>query len=285
MRHPCSILAALSLAALAGSAAARNDKLLLPVEPALRSQGTRNLVASDIPLRFGKASAQGLDLSGGSAVVHAVADPYGPFNPYGRTARRGDEQVCVDAFRKALVDLQAKARAAGAVAVVGIVSNYNGVEMDSPVAYECHAGNSRAVVDLKGQFARGFAAASTPVTAPPLAQQAPAASVAAAPEQPRRIASGYAAIDDVDAIPYLSDRGRGEYRNWLQRPTPRAFALSEDGHWYSTSGLKPSDASLPRDPAERALLMCERVAHQPCKLYAVNGAVVWTREPRREGTP
>jgi hypothetical protein len=33
------------------------------------------------------------------------------------------------------------------------------------------------------------------------------------------------------------------------------------------------------DPGERALLMCERAAHAPCKLYAVNGAVVWTKDP------
>jgi hypothetical protein len=41
--------------------------------------------------------------------------------------------------------------------------------------------------------------------------------------------------------------------------------------------VKPREPGLPTDPSERALLMCERSAKQPCKLYAVNHAVVWAR--------
>jgi hypothetical protein len=101
----------------------------------------------------------------------------------------------------------------------------------------------------------------------------------AALQQPHAMASGFAAIDDVDAVPYLGDRGREGYRQWLAKGTPRAFALSSTGHWASSWGLKPADPSLPIDPAERALVTCERSAKTPCRLYAVNRSVVWTREP------
>jgi hypothetical protein len=284
MRHR-SIAAALlatSLAALAGSTWARNEKLMLPIEPAMRSQGTRQLVAPDIPLRFGKASGQGMDITAGVAVAHGVATPYTPGNSNngGRPGpHRRDEIVCLDAFRQALVQLQSRARAAGATAVVGIVSNYNGIEEDSPSAYECHIGHSRGVVDLKGQLARG-PLVQPAVAAPPLPRGSAHTDGAAAPAQPPRIASGFAAIDDIDAIPYLSDRGRNDYADWLKLPTPRAFAIADDGHYWHTSGLKPKDTTLPTDPSERALLMCERAAQKPCKLYAVNRSVVWVKAPQ-----
>lgn len=288
-RTLAGLLAATALAAVAGAAWARNDKLLLPIEPALGAKASRILLAADVPLRFGKASAQGVPTVGGAS-LEAVADPFGPIdnNFGGRRQRRADEAVCQDAFRQALAMLQARGRAVGASGVVGIVSNTGNIEMDSPVAYECRIGHTRGVVALKGAFAAGAAAAAgpaeaavpvAPVAAPAQPVTAPTlAPVAMAPAQPRHIASGFAAIDDVDAIPFLNDRGRSQYRQWLTWSTPRAFALSNKGAFYATSGLEPKDASLPSDPSQRALLMCERAAKAPCKLYAVNGAVVWPRE-------
>jgi hypothetical protein len=137
-----------------------------------------------------------------------------------------------------------------------------------------------AVAELEGGTPREVVARGKayPSTLPPVNITPPAAAPAAAAALPARpIGSGFAAIDDIDAIPYLNDRGRKGYREWLARETPRAFAISDDGKWYATWGHSP-DASLPKDAGERALLMCERAAHKPCKLYAVNGAVVWTRE-------
>ena len=140
------------------------------------------------------------------------------------------------------------------------------------------------VVVMPGAPLPATAAASAPKapardSAPPVftfgSTQAPPPT-GKAPEAPApSIASGFASVEDVDAIPFLNDRGRQGYRDWLRRNTPRAFAISDDGHWSSTWGVRPSDPNLPKDPAERALTMCERSAHKPCKLYAVNGAVVW----------
>lgn len=77
----------------------------------------------------------------------------------------------------------------------------------------------------------------------------------------------FAALDDVDAIPYLQKKGREEYRIFLEKSTPRAFALSPSGAW---SWTEDGD-----DPAERALANCEKNSRLPCKLYAVDNYVVW----------
>lgn len=259
----------LAVLATAGGVQARNDKLMLPIGPALRSPGTVQLLGPDVQLRFGRATA-GAEITNPQIEVRGVGDPFVSTNMgYGRRERRTDEQVCLDAFRKAVVELQKRARSSGASAVVGIVSNYNRVEMDSADLYECHVGYTRAVVDFKGQAARAASAIQ------PQAQPA-VVPAAAAPVVPL-IATGFANINDIDAIPYLSDRGREAYREYLGRPTPKAFALSPSGNWFSAWTLVPGEAGMPTDPVERAVVACNRTSSTPCKLYAVNGAVVWTK--------
>jgi hypothetical protein len=156
-----------------------------------------------------------------------------------------------------------------------------------------------AVAELAGEtpqtaVAKGRAQPSDPARSPAVSitPAAAAAAVAITPAadrsaadagQPSHIASGFAAIDDLDAIPYLSDRGRRDYSEWLKQATPRAFAIAPNGYYWYTSGLRPREASLPTDPVERALLLCERNAKRPCKLYAVNHSVVW--KPEHPNTP
>ena len=89
------------------------------------------------------------------------------------------------------------------------------------------------------------------------------------------IASGFANIGDIDAIPYIDAQGREKYREWLTKSTPRAIAISPTGTYILSSGTKPADASLPNDPVERAVILCNRVSKSSCTLYAVNGSVVW----------
>jgi Domain of unknown function (DUF4410) len=119
--------------------------------------------------------------------------------------------------------------------------------------------------------ANSSAPASNPV--------APAAApVGTASSQPSLIATGFANINDVDAIPWISDRGREGYRDWLTKSAPRAFAISDSGRWVSTWGISPQNPEEPKDPAERALQRCAKVNNSPCKLYAVNGSVVWVKD-------
>ena len=77
----------------------------------------------------------------------------------------------------------------------------------------------------------------------------------------------YAAIDNVAAIPYLELHGREQYKVFLGKPTPRAFAVSTSGGW---SWAEDGD-----DPVARVLAACQRSSGQPCKLYAIDDDVVW----------
>lgn len=82
-------------------------------------------------------------------------------------------------------------------------------------------------------------------------------------------------IDDVAVIPHLVEKGREDYKIWLTIPGPKAFAIATSGYWGRAGGLKPTDASAPSDPIDRALLNCKRYSKQTCQLYAVNGKVVY----------
>lgn len=82
----------------------------------------------------------------------------------------------------------------------------------------------------------------------------------------------YAAIDNVDAIPYLKGSAREQYRVFLTKSLPRAFAVSPTGAW---SWAEDGD-----DPVEQALQDCQKNSSQPCRLYAVDEHVVWSDEQR-----
>ena len=86
--------------------------------------------------------------------------------------------------------------------------------------------------------------------------------------EPRLPPSSYAAIDNINAIPYLQQQGREQYRVFLAKPTPRAFAVSTSGGW---SWAEDGD-----DPSGRVLTTCQRSSGEPCRLYAVDDDVVWT---------
>jgi dienelactone hydrolase len=82
--------------------------------------------------------------------------------------------------------------------------------------------------------------------------------------------SGYAQINNIAAVPYLREDGREQYRAFLTKSQPRAFALSSSGAW---SWVEDGD-----DPAERAIANCQKNSTSPCKLYAIDNDVVWTNK-------
>lgn len=86
-------------------------------------------------------------------------------------------------------------------------------------------------------------------------------------EAARIPASGFAALDNADAIPHLTERGRAAYRHYLSQSLPRAFALSASGAW---SWAEDGD-----DPPSRALAACQKNSTLPCSLYSVDKDVVW----------
>lgn len=88
----------------------------------------------------------------------------------------------------------------------------------------------------------------------------------AAPPSPAR--TDFAQVDDVAAVPFLSEHGRRAYREYLTKMTPRAFAVSPSGGWtWAEEG---------EDPDGRALATCSAKSKDPCRLYSVDDYVVWT---------
>ncbi len=84
---------------------------------------------------------------------------------------------------------------------------------------------------------------------------------------PRPAATSFASVDNIAAVPNLSDKGRAGYRDYLGKSAPRAFALSSSGAW---SWAEEGD-----DPSDRALASCQKNSSTPCKLYSIDNDVVW----------
>ncbi|SMP42707.1 dienelactone hydrolase family protein [Noviherbaspirillum suwonense] len=100
----------------------------------------------------------------------------------------------------------------------------------------------------------------------------PTAEVVAIAEDPPIPRTDFAAIQDIESVPFLRERGREAYRAFLSKATPRAFAVSPSGAW--------SWAEEGEDPVTRVLSACQANSRQPCRLYAVDDYVVWNESPQ-----
>ena len=116
-------------------------------------------------------------------------------------------------------------------------------------------------------------------TAPKALAQEATGAADTPPAQPVNLTpTGFAKVTEFDLVPYLSDKGRAAYKAWLDKPGPKAFSISPAGYYAESVGTKPAEASMPSDPAGRSLLYCNKYSPTPCKLYAVNGDVVFALE-------
>jgi len=87
------------------------------------------------------------------------------------------------------------------------------------------------------------------------------------PEPPVPQPTNFAPIENVEAVPFLSENGKRAYQEYLTKMTPRAFAISPTGGWcWAEEG---------EDPDARALAACSAKSDQPCRLYSVDEHVVW----------
>lgn len=85
------------------------------------------------------------------------------------------------------------------------------------------------------------------------------------PAQPKP--TDFAALDAVNAVPFLDEAGREGYRNFLKQYPSRAFAVSENGAWSWAEGGD--------NPMAVAIANCQKEGAGACRLYAVNDSVVW----------
>ena len=240
------VLAAL-LFAVALGAQARDAVLHPPIAGALADPAVQRAVGA-LPLRFGAASATNADLLARDVQIDGDAVPVRENQNQRDSLPPSDESVCQKAFADAMARLAEAARRAGAVAVLGIVSDYKGQVRDDPANYECHAGSFHSYVALRAQFARAL-----PHTLPVPAK------------------SGYAEATNLDAVP-LSQAGKDRYAHFLALPKPRAFVILEDGSWRFWA----DDA----DAMSKSLDDCTR-AGKRCWLYAVDDRVVWDADVGR----
>jgi dienelactone hydrolase len=79
--------------------------------------------------------------------------------------------------------------------------------------------------------------------------------------------SGYAQVDAITAVPFVDEKGREGYRSFLNQYSSRAFAVSSSGAWSWAEGGD--------NPMAVALASCQKESSDPCKLYAIDNAVVW----------
>ena len=115
-------------------------------------------------------------------------------------------------------------------------------------------------------------AASQVAAAPAVAVPAVTSPAPPAAETPGE----YARVDEIDKLPYGTDRMRERYQAFLGRPLPRAFAIAEGGaRWAQAWGTRSKDPAAPADPSQRALQDCEKASGMRCFLYAVDNRVVY----------
>ncbi|NVD98509.1 hypothetical protein [Massilia sp. BJB1822] len=95
------------------------------------------------------------------------------------------------------------------------------------------------------------------------------------PAQPVALTLPFAPLTVDDPVPNLSPKGQERFRLFLQKPLPRAFAISDNGYSVSVAGTHPENPALPTDPRARALQLCQDYAHRACQLYMVDDKIVY----------
>jgi len=194
LRFPFSARAGASSAAIAAAVVglavpvqARNVRLMESVPDTLRVTRTHEILGN-LDLRFGGDTARGASLVRRDVVVKGVGSTKVKDVGDDERVRPTDHDLCARAFEDAMTQLAFAARGARATAIVGVVSNYEGVLFDDPTHFECHVGALKAAVTLRAQLAVGPVAptppSEVPVVSPPPQPVSPAVPVIS-PPQPR----------------------------------------------------------------------------------------------------
>lgn len=143
MKKATWIGAALVLCTLPGISQARDTTHYLPFAEAVAEATAAGRLDGSVKFHLAKRPA-------GAQIVRSGVTTSKKTNAFNKT----DEAACSWALQSALIALEKSAKAAGANAVVDIVSNYKHVEYKDASKYECHAGAVMAGVALKANFAK-----------------------------------------------------------------------------------------------------------------------------------
>ena len=142
MKKTTWIGAALVLCSLPGISQARDTTHYLPFDEAVAEATAAGRLDGSVKFYLAKRPA-------GAQILRSGVTTSKKTNAFNKT----DEAACSWALQSALIGLEKSAKAAGANAVVDIVSNYKHVEYKDSSKYECHAGAVIAGVAVKGSLA------------------------------------------------------------------------------------------------------------------------------------
>lgn len=137
-----SIAVCLLAAAVIAPAAARNTTYMLPWDDVLNSPEAKQQLDNNIRFAFGDDTVPAGAERVGELIVNKIARGTGE-------DRKDDSAACRNAALQALVELQQRARNAGADAVLNVVSYYKSNVFVSATQFECHAGGTGGHLTFK----------------------------------------------------------------------------------------------------------------------------------------
>jgi uncharacterized protein YbjQ (UPF0145 family) len=144
MKKMIAVAALLAVSLTSLSASAADTLLKFPIAGAMAANDAQNRLGDSVQFYFGdQATPQVLERLFSDKTSLRT-------NGFGKSA----ETACNWVFLSAMLQLQKRAQAMGANAVINIVSNFNNVEMSSQTEFECADGALMAGVALKGDFVK-----------------------------------------------------------------------------------------------------------------------------------
>ena len=131
-------------ALVAGQAAARNDQATYALQEAFATPDAQQKLDKSIKMYFGRQPTP------------KVLQHHGEWKTNKKSSGffKSDKSACEWAFLSAMIELQERAKKLGADGVVGIVSNYQNVEVGSETEFVCGSGALMSGVAFKGRIVR-----------------------------------------------------------------------------------------------------------------------------------
>jgi hypothetical protein len=124
-----------------GSANARDDHQMFPLEDALQTQAAKEKLNPEIKLYFGDQKHPKVTKDHGEWKTNKKTNGF----------NKSDKVACEWTFLSAVLEMQERAQKEGANAVIGIKSNYKNIERSSETEYMCGSGALMSGVALKGR--------------------------------------------------------------------------------------------------------------------------------------
>lgn len=124
-----------------GSANARDDHQMFPLEDALQTQAAKEKLNPEIKLYFGDQKHPKVTKDHGEWKTNKKTNGF----------NKSDKVACEWTFLSAVLEMQERAQKESANAVIGIKSNYKNIERSSETEYMCGSGALMSGVALKGR--------------------------------------------------------------------------------------------------------------------------------------